>query len=175
MFMSYYRRVYSLFNLLAVVLVPAKTDFCSSQKGRGQDSKDFLFSSTSPHFPGMGEGVPSRSHSVTAQSGVVGSLHLVCESFTSHVHWYCRCYCLLFFLIAVPINCSYFNPWSLPFLSPVLLSSPPQGKGWWGVCGLECFSGSTDLGNTIPSAQQQYNQCLNALQTIHFQNKRLHI
>lgn len=54
-----------------------------------------------------------------------------------------------------PVNCSYLNLWTLPFVSPAPLSTLPEEEGVR-VRGdvrekqVECFSKNTKLGNTIP-------------------------
>lgn len=43
---------------------------------------------------------------------------------------WCHCSCYIwFYSIAVPSNCFYFSPWSLAFVSPVVLPIPPQEQG----------------------------------------------
>lgn len=71
---------------------------------------------------------------------------------------------LFVFLIPLlfPVNCSYLYLWSLPFVPPIPFSILLQGDWKGGVSEreregwVECFSGNTKMGNTIPKSWQPY-------------------
>lgn len=125
----------------------------------GQDLEVILCHLTS--LPGVGEGRIFQS--TVACSGIVRVFLVVqwwviaYELFAFHTLCYNIVAVTVHFPISslLPVNRSYLNPWSLPFVLPVLLSSPMQGRdrkggSEWTAHSLECVSGNTKLRNTIP-------------------------
>lgn len=87
-----------------------------------------------PHFPGRGEGVPSWSCILGGESSSSNCsllVHSIISIFAVSVHFLTS--------LPFPVNSSYLNPWSLPFVPLISLSIPPQGIGelvsraWFGV------------------------------------------
>lgn len=120
------------------VLVLARVEFCSSQKGAWLGRGGY---SIPPHvtFGGWGKRLSFRLGSTVEE--VVRYSRRCDNSHANHsffVHSFIIAAVTVHFLILFPVNCYYLNLWSLCFVSPILFFILLQGHGGGGAEGSEC-------------------------------------
>lgn len=117
-----------------------KANFCNRRTQR-------LFYTTSHHFLGTGEEIPSVMIPIMKCSRrrkwvfpTVRRITVINHMWIVHLFWVHSVISIVVTLcclisLLVPVNCTYFNSSTLPFVPPIFLSIPLQGHvgtgEWW--------------------------------------------